>query len=676
MDDSLELLSTYARTRDAQAFAAIVKRHQNLVYSVCLREYSDPHRAEEAAQECFVKLAQQAANVRTSLSGWLHRCATRVCLQSIRSERARKRREETYAQMQHDEPEQPSGWASIGPHVDHAIDQLPDQQRHLVVEHFLRQRPQAEIASELSISPATVSRRIDAAVRALRDDLRRLGMVVSVPLLAGLLAENAVSAVPASLTAALGKVAIAGPGATGTGATAAAGAGSILGVGAAKLAVSAALVALVIALPVVYRLTAGAEPKAPVPAVQRAQIGATVPGDGPTAQIEVASGGGGGGGGRPSPEKSVIDLLHEIAEASEAHFRQVKAVEIEATLTTRDLTNGGRLQDEVSHAVDSFTKALARARSGQGNMADAHNIATLETLLAGAEHGVVAGYLNRYSVRSARLFFDRRADLAWSLFEWNKEDQRRRALALGLSPEDVDACDVLGSAITLREGNQVLRVTRRPKWPGRPMVELSPTPAYALLPSRDLTLEPVTELGLFRPLSVEDFPFSESLKNAPGVSIKRTKEERDDLLVVTFSPRTLTAMVGRGIRLTVSFRPSLGFRIVERRETQGGKIHRIERFEYARWDGRVFIKEYQRTDFEPAGQPLAEELLSVHRAVFSESLPREAFRTELPAGTLIHDAAFGKYTKLEAAGPAGSRIVSVSDILDQLSREFPGRGRR
>ncbi len=280
MDDSLELLNEYARTRDAQAFAGIVKRYQGLVFSVCLREHRDPHRAEEAAQECFVKLAQQAVDVRASVSGWLHRCATRVCLQSIRSENARKRRERSYVQMHHDaaEPKQ-SDWDDIAPHIDEVIDQLPDAQRHLVIEHFLRQRPQAELAHELEVSPATVSRRLDTAVKALRADLRKLEVVTSVALLTSLLMENAVSAAPASLAVALGKVAIAGPGPGAAGAAAtAAGGGAVLGVAGAKLAALGATAVLVLAVPVAVQLTTRAQRPLPPPAPPRpAQTAPGVP---------------------------------------------------------------------------------------------------------------------------------------------------------------------------------------------------------------------------------------------------------------------------------------------------------------------------------------------------------------------------------------------------------------
>jgi DNA-directed RNA polymerase specialized sigma24 family protein len=58
MNDDLTLLQTYATTQSEAAFAALVDRHVNLVYSVALRSARDPHLAEEITQAVFVVLAQ------------------------------------------------------------------------------------------------------------------------------------------------------------------------------------------------------------------------------------------------------------------------------------------------------------------------------------------------------------------------------------------------------------------------------------------------------------------------------------------------------------------------------------------------------------------------------------------------------------------------------------------
>jgi len=50
MNDDLNLLREFARNNSKEAFAAIVARHVNLVYSVALRQVRNPHLAGERSR--------------------------------------------------------------------------------------------------------------------------------------------------------------------------------------------------------------------------------------------------------------------------------------------------------------------------------------------------------------------------------------------------------------------------------------------------------------------------------------------------------------------------------------------------------------------------------------------------------------------------------------------------
>jgi hypothetical protein len=49
-DDDLELLARYTRQHAEEAFAEIVRRHLDLVFSAALRHVRSPQLAEEVAQ--------------------------------------------------------------------------------------------------------------------------------------------------------------------------------------------------------------------------------------------------------------------------------------------------------------------------------------------------------------------------------------------------------------------------------------------------------------------------------------------------------------------------------------------------------------------------------------------------------------------------------------------------
>lgn len=76
---------------DPAAFDALVLRHQDRVYGVCLRLLRDADAARDAAQDAFVKAwrALPRFEGRAQFSTWLYRIATNVCLSAMRARKAR-----------------------------------------------------------------------------------------------------------------------------------------------------------------------------------------------------------------------------------------------------------------------------------------------------------------------------------------------------------------------------------------------------------------------------------------------------------------------------------------------------------------------------------------------------------------------------------------------------------
>src|SRR5437764_7277000 len=78
------LLGRFAGQRDAEAFAALVRRHGPMVLSVCRRLLGDGHDADDAFQATFLVLLRKAGSLRRpgQLGPWLHGVASRVALKA------------------------------------------------------------------------------------------------------------------------------------------------------------------------------------------------------------------------------------------------------------------------------------------------------------------------------------------------------------------------------------------------------------------------------------------------------------------------------------------------------------------------------------------------------------------------------------------------------------------
>src|SRR3954447_21576038 len=84
-----ELLGRYARERDEEAFALLLRRHGPMVLGVCRRALGPTPDADDAFQATYIALARQAGRVSESVPGWLFRVAVRTSRRALRrSERA------------------------------------------------------------------------------------------------------------------------------------------------------------------------------------------------------------------------------------------------------------------------------------------------------------------------------------------------------------------------------------------------------------------------------------------------------------------------------------------------------------------------------------------------------------------------------------------------------------
>jgi RNA polymerase sigma-70 factor (ECF subfamily) len=163
---------------DAQAFAALVRAHQEVVFRAAYLVLREAQAAEDVAQEAFMRAYNHIGSFRTGepFRPWILRIATNLALNEIRSRTRRHGlfdRVRTLASGSSPSPERDAVRESERTELWDAVNALPEDDRIvLYLRHFL-ELPEREIAATLNIAPGTVKSRLHRASTRLRTEIER-----------------------------------------------------------------------------------------------------------------------------------------------------------------------------------------------------------------------------------------------------------------------------------------------------------------------------------------------------------------------------------------------------------------------------------------------------------------------------------------------------------------------
>ena len=219
-NDDMELVRQYAVQQSESAFAALVSRHANLVYSAALRRLDNPQLAEEATQAVFVLLARKASSLdsKTILPSWLYRTACFVAMSAHKCEQRRQIREqEAFMHSTLNESQTDEAWGHMAPILEEAMLRLSQADQTALVLRFFQGCSLNEVGATMGTSEEAAKKRVNRALDKLRHFFTRRGVVASAALIAGTLSANSVQAAPAALANTVTALAIAkGAGAGGS----------------------------------------------------------------------------------------------------------------------------------------------------------------------------------------------------------------------------------------------------------------------------------------------------------------------------------------------------------------------------------------------------------------------------------------------------------------------------
>ncbi|HWD93727.1 MAG TPA: sigma-70 family RNA polymerase sigma factor [Verrucomicrobiae bacterium] len=209
MDDS-SLLREYAERGSETAFATLVARHINQVFSVALRHTGNAAHAEEITQAVFVILAKKSRQLKQGVivSGWLYQAARLTAVTFLRSEIRRARREQEACMQRLIDESDPDLWRQIAPLLDAGMARLNEKDRHAIVLRFFDGKSMSEVGAALGANENTAKKRVSRALEKLRAFFTKRGVSSTSAIIAGAIAANSVQAAPSTLAKSISALAV------------------------------------------------------------------------------------------------------------------------------------------------------------------------------------------------------------------------------------------------------------------------------------------------------------------------------------------------------------------------------------------------------------------------------------------------------------------------------------
>jgi len=168
--DERELVER-CRSGDERAFQDLVDTYKGLVFALIARTVQDSSRAEDLAQEVFLRIHRGLPYFRgeARLSTWIYRIVVNVCLQdqtrpavlSLDDEARRARGQTSGSDRQFSDLE-------LRDRLEKAIARLPPNYKLLVAAHYLDGVQYEDLAEALHVPLGTVKTQLHRAKRQLR----------------------------------------------------------------------------------------------------------------------------------------------------------------------------------------------------------------------------------------------------------------------------------------------------------------------------------------------------------------------------------------------------------------------------------------------------------------------------------------------------------------------------
>jgi RNA polymerase sigma-70 factor (ECF subfamily) len=171
----IDLMARLAAGETA-ALGVLAQRHEARVMSLAYRLLGDWHRAEDVAQETFLRLQQAAPRYRPQarFTTWLYRIVYNLSIDQQRQAAGHPASRQTPMRANHDVSASDSAERTEAARlVRNAVDALPERQRRVIILHRYEGLSHSEIATVTDWSQSAVESLLVRAYENLRKSLAK-----------------------------------------------------------------------------------------------------------------------------------------------------------------------------------------------------------------------------------------------------------------------------------------------------------------------------------------------------------------------------------------------------------------------------------------------------------------------------------------------------------------------
>jgi RNA polymerase sigma factor (sigma-70 family) len=163
---------------DVSAYALLVAKHKNLVFSIALKILNNREDAKEIAQDCFLKAFQalRTFEKKSKFSTWLYRIVYNASISKTRKKKLELVPMDNYVIHNYSEDDVSSGIDGIDPEeqkimIERAMERLTDDESLLITLFYKGDNSIEDISNITGLSMSNVKVRLHRIRKKLHDEL-------------------------------------------------------------------------------------------------------------------------------------------------------------------------------------------------------------------------------------------------------------------------------------------------------------------------------------------------------------------------------------------------------------------------------------------------------------------------------------------------------------------------